>query len=371
MRLAERLQAGTFDNTLCALEVSGDNHATSPDGVPLVSLNNGRRGGRLPGDPATALRLRKLLRAERPAIIVGHGASTLKYTALCKLLRPSARTVYINIGMASHWASSPVKLRLNRTLLRRVDKIVSVSQTSRQDFQRHYSVKEEKTVYIPNGTDVSRFSVATDLSVRRAARAAMGLGDSAFAMLTVGSLTEEKCQAVLVPVLAELRKQGLDARLLIAGAGPLRGAIEAAADGLGVRPALHMLGSVSDVPQVMSAADVFVLPSRTEGMPGVLIEAGIAGLPAVAFNVGGVGEVISDGVTGYLVRPGDAVGLTSEISRLARDSALRAAVGSAASARCRDLFDMRKVASEYEQLFIALSAGRQSRRSARESRQSG
>ncbi len=106
-------------------------------------------------------------------------------------------------------------------------------------------------------------------------------------------------------------------------------------------------------------------------MPGVLIEAGIAGLPAVAFNVGGIGEVISDGLTGLLAPAGDVAGLTAGVVRLAKDRALRSSMGTAASTRCGSLFDMRKVASQYEQLLLSLLAGERRNRPAPESRQAG
>jgi glycosyltransferase involved in cell wall biosynthesis len=273
--------------------------------------------------------------------------------------------------MASHWANSAMKMRMNRALLRRVDTVVSVSQTSRADFQRHYSVPESKTVYIPNGADVSRFTAAQDQGARNAARAELGLGPQAVAMLTAGSLTSEKNQTVLVPVLAELRKQGLDAHLLIAGAGPLMQGIEQSSAKLHVESALHVLGPVSDVPRVMAAADIFVLPSKTEGMPGVLIEAGMAGLPSVSFNVGGVAEVISDGQTGLLVAPDDLPGMVTAVSRLMRGPALRASMGAAAATKCRSQFDMREVAGQYEQLLIALTAQGRSVPVPGESRQSG
>jgi glycosyltransferase involved in cell wall biosynthesis len=118
---------------------------------------------------------------------------------------------------------------------------------------------------------------------------------------------------------------------------------------------VHFLGGRHDVPRLLASADLFVLPSETEGMPAVLIEAGMSGLPSVAFNVGGVPEVLDPGVTGILVAPGDPTAFGEALAGMCLDRDGRAHMGDAARLRCRDLYDMSKVAREYEDLFLKVA----------------
>jgi glycosyltransferase involved in cell wall biosynthesis len=115
-----------------------------------------------------------------------------------------------------------------------------------------------------------------------------------------------------------------------------------------------LLGNRPDVSDLMAAADVLVLASRTEGMPGVLIEAGLMGLPVVAYAIAGVPEVVIDDRTGRLVTAGDEAALTSVALEVLADPALRTRLGAEARTRCAD-FDIRIVAPRYARLYESLS----------------
>ena len=138
---------------------------------------------------------------------------------------------------------------------------------------------------------------------REAARESFGIGDELTVAL-VGALSEEKRPELAVAAVALI--DGV--HLLVAGDGPLR--TEIATRGITDAPGrVHVLGALADPSPVYDAADVLVLPSRTEGLPGVLIEAGLRGLPCVATDVGYVSDIVVDGETGVLVPSGDPAAL--------------------------------------------------------------
>jgi glycosyltransferase involved in cell wall biosynthesis len=177
--------------------------------------------------------------------------------------------------------------------------------------------------------------------------------DGPLRLLAVGRLTQIKGQAVLIEALAELRADGVDAQLTVAGDGPKRAALERLARRLRVEDSVRFTGAVGldRMPQLYESADVFVHGSFAEGIPVVLMEAMAHRLPVVTANVMGTAELIRDGENGLLVRPGRPGAVAAAVRRLAADADLRAQLGAsgretveaefsvAASAeRLRDLF---------------------------------
>ena len=145
-------------------------------------------------------------------------------------------------------------------------------------------------------------------------------------VLSVGRLDAEKNPLLLADVIARLRAHDPRWRLVVAGDGPLRGALEQRLRMLGVQRSVRLLGEVVNGPELWSlyrASTVFLHVSLTEGLPQVLFEAQAAGLPIVATAVGGVPAALHEGRTGLLVAPGDAAACATALERLAADGALR------------------------------------------------
>jgi glycosyltransferase involved in cell wall biosynthesis len=152
------------------------------------------------------------------------------------------------------------------------------------------------------------------------------------------------------PLLLRAMGRQSDMVLLIAGAGPDEDALRAAAP-----PHVRFLGARMDLPELMNAADAFVLSSDVEGLPMVLLEAGASGLPCVATGVGGVAEAMLDGHTGYIVPPGDADALTAAMTRVASlPLSERVAIGDEARAYVLARFDLDAVVGQWEHLYHAL-----------------
>jgi glycosyltransferase involved in cell wall biosynthesis len=187
---------------------------------------------------------------------------------------------------------------------------------------------------IPNGIPVGPLPTAAE---RHAARAGLGIPEEAHVVAFVGRLSPEKAPEVLVRAARDT-----DATLLFAGDGPLRPALEAEA---GERA--RFLGFVDDVDEVLAAADVLALPSRTEGLPMAALEAMAAGVPVVASAVGSLPEVLGGGA-GLLVPPGDAGALRAALLRL-RDARLRAELARAARARVEARYGAAAMARSYRE----------------------
>jgi glycosyltransferase involved in cell wall biosynthesis/predicted metal-dependent phosphoesterase TrpH len=172
--------------------------------------------------------------------------------------------------------------------------------------------------------DPARFTPA-----RRAHRRAELLGDGDLLLVSVGRVSPEKRLDVLLEAFATLRGQHPGARLVIAGEGPGRERLEAAAPA-GVR----FLGLIEgdELADLFAAGDVFCFPSTTDTFGQVLLEAAASGLPAVAARAGGAAELVQDDVTGVLVPPDDAPAFAAALGRLAADPALRGELGRAARA---------------------------------------
>lgn len=192
---------------------------------------------------------------------------------------------------------------------------------------------------IPNGVDaVALEAAATVAGDRAAARRALGLADQDVAVTCVGEVGWRKGQEILLTTASRLRATHPHAVFLIAGAGDGREDLERRARRDGLQDVVRFLGFRDDVPALLAASDVLVLPSRSEGFPNTLLEGMALGLPVVATRADGIPELVDDGVTGALVAIDDEPAFTAEVARLLADPALRRHRGDAGRARARHAF---------------------------------
>ena len=210
-----------------------------------------------------------------------------------------------------------------------------------------------RTDVIPSGvdTDVFRPTDRRDEAKRR-----LGIAPERSLIGTVGRLEPRKGTATLLAAFAALRGGGgRDAALVVVGDGPLRGELERAAERLGVAADVHFLGDRADVLGVLAALDVFVLPSRTEGMSNALLEAMAAAHPVVATAVGGTPEVVSDGASGLLVPADDPAAMSAAIARILDDGALATRLGAAARQTVEARYDAKSMVRRLEAVYAAVA----------------
>jgi L-malate glycosyltransferase len=319
-KLSEQLSSRGHAVTLVPLLASGP-ALEHPPGVDFTNLD-GALGGR--GiSPSLLLRLVRLLRKNAPDVIQANGSATLKYSVTARSVSGlDAPIIYRNISMLSHWGKDPVRRRAVCGLLARVDKIASVSEASREDLLSACGLAEDRVVTVLGGVQVP---AEIDREGARS-RVADLTGDRADGPLLfhVGSHTPEKNHEGLLEIFRKVREAVPGARLVLLGEGPLTPRIEADVADMGLRDSVWLLGARADAPELLAAADLLLLPSDVEGIPGVVLEAGAVEVPAVAYDVGGVREMVHDKVSGALVPYGDVQGfVTATIALLSAEETRR------------------------------------------------
>jgi glycosyltransferase involved in cell wall biosynthesis len=238
-----------------------------------------------------------------------------------------------------------------------VDRIVFVSEDARRVALAAGAVHEGAGVsVVVNGIDVA--SYARDAQTRRRIRAQLGLPDEAPVAGIVARLTAAKDHVNLFDAFVRLRAPHPRARLVVVGDGELRDDLHRAVRERGLADAVVFTGRRDDVADVLSAFDVFVLPSSTEGLAVTLLEAMAAGLPVVATRVGGNGEVVVDGETGLLAPPRDSGALAACLGQLFADPARGARYGARGRARARARFGVEAMAARYQEIYEGLARGR-------------
>jgi glycosyltransferase involved in cell wall biosynthesis len=234
------------------------------------------------------------------------------------------------------------------SLIPSVDRFVCVSEDARPGFLRA-GVPPAKLVVVRNG-----IRHRAPRRGRAAVRAGLGLGARDRVVLTVGRLAEQKGHRSLCRAVPAILERAPNARFLWAGDGPLEGELRALARRLGVDETVRFLGRRDDVPDLLGAADLFVLPSLFEGLPLAVLEAMAAGLPVVATRAGGTAEVVDDGVTGHLVPAGDVAALADAVADLLRHPARARVWGRAGRARFEREFHAGRMARETAEVYRGL-----------------
>lgn len=301
--------------------------------------------------PRTLRELRR--RAAGVGLVIAHGSTTLDACGIT-LAGTGTPFVYVNIGDPRHWARDALRRARVGLMLRRAAAIASVSPMGRDVLLRTYRLRPDRVSAIPNGRRPERF-LPPEGDDRAKARAELGLPADALVLAVVGALAAEKRVALAIEAFALLEDgerdtaSGADAEpaatgaaererpsyhLLVAGEGPERSSLEALAERRSPGRVVFT-GNLADLGPVYRAADALVLSSTSEGVPGVLVEAGLSAVPAAATDVGFVRDVVVDGVTGALADvgpgPGDPRALVAAIRRVLAD---RDAMGRAARERC-------------------------------------
>ena len=232
-----------------------------------------------------------------------------------------------------------------------LDRLIALCHAQRRTYER-IGVPTTRFSTVPNGIRPRGTGPG-----RAAARAALGLEPQQPVVLTVGRLAVQKGHRYLIDAVPELASRFPDVAVVIIGKGPLDERLRAQAAELGVADRVRLVGFRPDARMLLDAADVFVLPSRQEGMPLAALEAMEAGVPVVATRVIGTAEVVVDGETGILVPREDPPALAAAIGRLLDDPARAARFGEAGRRRYLDGFTSGRMAADtvavYEDVLVS------------------
>jgi glycosyltransferase involved in cell wall biosynthesis len=325
-------------------------------GASVVSLD--KPPGR---HPEYVDRVVSVLTDLRPDVIHTHqiGATWFLGRAVRRLNAPRVPVLHTQHGNLSAeqpgwWPALKARLFI-RGAARAVDRFCCVSAEIASAVTRWQTVPRAKIEVVPNGIPTDRLC---DLPPPEVVRRSLGIPATAVVIGTVGRLAEIKRQDVLVRAIGRLRERSPDVRLLLVGDGPERLRLEALAGELKLSDRVHLAGYQPCPEQFLRIMDVFCLPSRSEGFPISLLEAWLAGVPAVCTAVGGIPDVVTDGESALLVPPGDDAALVEALSRLLDDRDLRDRLGRAGQRVVRERYSLERVTSEYEARYRGLLAAR-------------
>jgi glycosyltransferase involved in cell wall biosynthesis len=311
-------------------------------------------------DVVAAWKLAQLLREERPHILHTHTAKAGTIGRLAALLAGRARPPIVVHTFHGHVLSGyfdPVRTGafrlLERALAHVATALVAVSPEVRDELVRFGVAPASKFVVIRLGIELEK-RVHAEPGLREESRRQLGVTPDRFFVGWVGRMTGVKRVDDVLLGIARLRELGVDAVLGLIGDGPDRDGIERRAHELGIIRHCLFLGYQEEVAPFYAAFDAVVLPSANEGTPVSVIESLAAGRPVVATRVGGVPDVVEEGVDGFLVETGDIEGFARQLAVLARDPRLRARMGEAGRERILARYAVDRLIDDVDQLYRSL-----------------
>ena len=203
-----------------------------------------------------------------------------------------------------------------------------------------------KITVIHNGVDTEKFGISID---KNKVREKLGISADEVTCITVARLDGQKG----IEILIDAAKKNPKIKFLIAGDGPLREELENKSKSKGSENILF-LGLRRDIPELLQAADIFILPSHWEGFPNVVLEAMAASLPVIATNTSGTPEAVIDGETGMLVKPGDARQLAEAVKHMSSEPELMKEMGKRGRERAVKFFSLEEMIKKNEELYERL-----------------
>jgi glycosyltransferase involved in cell wall biosynthesis len=245
-------------------------------------------------------------------------------------------------------------LTLRRHLLRRVDTFVAVNSETEAEL-RHLGLTSP-VVFIPNGVDTTYF-VPPLAVVKQSLRKALGLPSIGQVAVFVGRLESQKNTSLLLQAWSNVIAQQEDAKLLVVGQGTQRAVLEQQARGLGLEKHVRFVGQVDNVRDYLHAADIFVLPSKAEGLSNSLLEAMACGLPVVVSAIGGNTDAVREGVEGLLIPPDNESALANALLDIVSNPALMERLGANARQTAVERFSLESVTEHYISLYHSLCEG--------------
>jgi glycosyltransferase involved in cell wall biosynthesis len=261
-----------------------------PDGIKWIDLGGEKRKGI---NLSLMTSLQQLLSDYQPDIVQANAGETLKYAVLLKKLYwLKYEIVFRNASTVSLYIKNPWQKLFYKFLYADVRLIVSVSQLSLDDFVKTFPSVKDRIMMIPNGIDTAPIQTIKEFD------------KSVTNLIHVGGFTFEKNHIGLLRIYKQIKSAIPNARLWLIGEGPLRSVMEDQVIRENLKD-VEWVGSVANPLDYIASASALLLPSIIEGLPGVILEAMYCRTPVVAYDVGGISEVIKNGETGWLVKAND------------------------------------------------------------------
>jgi glycosyltransferase involved in cell wall biosynthesis len=330
-------------------------------GVPVLTVPELHREISPLRDLRAVYRLASIIREVRPTILHTHTAKAGAIGRIGALLAGDARppiVVHTYHGHVLRGYFDPLRSNafrlLERLLARGTTALVAVSPEVRDDLVALGVAPRDRFTVIRLGIGLDERIGSGDEAAGAETRRLMGIAPSRFTVGWIGRMTGVKRTDDVVVTLQKLLERGVDACLVLVGDGPDREALESLAKRLGVVRNVLFLGYQEEVAPYFAAFDAFVLTSLNEGTPVTTIEALAAGVPVVSTRVGGVPDVVREGIDGFLVEPGDTEAMADRLARLAGDVELRRRMGAAGREHVQSRYAVGRLLDDVDHLYRTL-----------------
>jgi len=289
-----------------------------------------------PYNPRVLQEFFALVQNKKPDLIVAHGYRSF---IICMLTRPFHRKPVIAYSRGYTEENARIRLfeRIHRRLLSQCDLVLAVAEGHRQVLING-GVPGEKIKVVYNAISLGTPTNGGSTEGKRLCEELKKSG--AKVVVTAGRLSPEKGHRFLIEAISRLNGKIPDTYFLFCGDGPLREKLEKQADQLRVLHRCFFMGFRQDLAQIFSQMDFLVLPSLTEGLPNVVLEAFAQSKTVVATAVGGVPEIVEDGINGFLVPPESPEALANAIKKLVQSPDLRSRLGSAGREKVKRKFSV-------------------------------
>jgi glycosyltransferase involved in cell wall biosynthesis len=299
---------------------------------------------------AAVRRLRRLLAAQRPHVVQSFlYHANIVATLAARIADRPCIAWGLRVADPSRWRQF-----VERRLQARAAVAVCVSNSVAEFYAGRVGFPRDKLAVIPNGIDVARYAATA-----RADLASLGLTAGRQAIVAIGRLHSQKGLDWLLHLTPRLFSRLPDHDLLLVGEGPERPRLETLARSLGVSDRVHFAGFRPDVPAILRASRLLVLPSRWEGMPNVVLEAMSLGLPVVSSRVQGVEELLGPQADAQIVARENSDGFLAKLCHLAKNPDLASEIGMRNQERATEHYSLTGMIRAYEQIYKSLSASAQ------------
>jgi glycosyltransferase involved in cell wall biosynthesis len=297
-------------------------------GIPLALFREKYRY-----DPRPILQAMRVVKTHNISILQSHGYKSGAVAWILKRLTGLPWVAFVH-GYTAEDRRIAIYNSLDRWLIKGADRVIGVSEATKRLLQRA-GLPESRLRVVHNGIDLQRRGAGTEGAQLR--RLWQNEADSLL-IGVIGRLSPEKGQAVFLDALRITVQAFPRIKAVLIGEGPERPALEGSVKAAGLEKYVRFAGYQTDMSSAYEALDVVVIPSLSEGLPNVLLEAFLHGKAVIATKVGGIPEVMQDGLSKFLVPAGDATAMAEAIVQVLRDPLLRTELGEAGARRVRDAF---------------------------------
>ncbi len=344
VNLAAGLDRERYQRTIGCIERREDLvEQAQSQGVEVFFLDKG------PGvKPGAVWTLSRILRKRKTDILHTHNAGSLLYGVPAGKLAGVPSIVHTEHGRLIGETERVRANRGERWLSRWANEVAAVSEPTREVYSRITGIPLGRIKVVGNGVDIKRYQKPADARLREQ----LGIRAGDYVLGIVARLSPEKDHALLFRAFDKVLATVKNLRLLVIGDGPERANLEKLAEQLRIDHKVAFAGFRKDIPDLLALLDLFVLCSRTEGMPLTLLEAMAAGKAIVCSSVGGIPGILESGVNGLLIPPEDEARLATALQSLIQDRSLAMRFGKQARRDAEQKYSIEKMVGDYEALYL-------------------